>query len=115
IERLFQREDVRRVLPEEVGDIQFPPRALEEYTHALEATIEPSAVRAYGFKLVVDYSYGATSVVMPTLLGKLRADVLAVNPFMSTSGRIAFDSAVALERVAGQVRASGAHLGAVID
>ena len=32
IERLFQREDTRRALAEEIGDIQFPARALEEYT-----------------------------------------------------------------------------------
>ena len=52
---------------------------------------------------------------MPTLLGKLGADVLAVNPYVSTAGRVAFDEEEALERVAGLVRASGAHLGAVID
>jgi mannose-1-phosphate guanylyltransferase/phosphomannomutase len=115
IERLFQREDARRALAEEVGDIQFPPRALEEYTVALEATVEPAAIRAFGFKLVVDYSYGAVSTVMPTLLGKLGADVLAVNPYVSTAGRVNFDEASALVRVAGLVRASGAHLGAVLD
>ena len=115
IERLFQREDSRRALAEEIGDIQFPPRALEEYTVALEATVEAAAIRAFGFKLVVDYSYGAASSVMPTLLGKLGADVLAVNPYISTAGRVAFDPESALERVAGLVRASGAHLGAVID
>ena len=115
IERLFQREDSRRALAEEIGDIQFPPRALEEYTVALEATVEAASIRAFGFKLVVDYSYGAASSVMPTLLGKLGADVLAVNPYISTAGRVSFDPDVALERVAGLVRASGAHLGAVID
>ncbi len=115
IERLFQREDTRRALAEEVGDIQFPARALEEYTVALEATVEPAAIREYRFKLVVDYSYGAASTVMPTLLGKLGADVLAVNPYVSTAGRVAFDVEQALVRVAGLVRASGAHLGAVID
>ncbi len=115
IERLFQREDARRALAEEVGDITFPPRALEEYTVALEATVEPASIRRVGFKLVVDYSYGAVSTVMPTLLGKLGADVLAVNPYVSTAGRVAFDADQALERVAGLVRASGAHLGAVID
>ena len=67
IERLFQREDFRRVLAEEVGDIEFPPRALEEYTIALEATVAADAIRRSTFKLVVDYSYGATSLVMPTL------------------------------------------------
>ncbi len=115
IERLFQREDFRRVLAEEIGDIQFPPRALEEYTVALEATVQADAIRESKFKLVVDYSFGATSLVMPTLLGKLGADVLAVNPYVSTSDRVAFDLAVASERVGGLVRASGAHLGAIID
>jgi mannose-1-phosphate guanylyltransferase/phosphomannomutase len=52
---------------------------------------------------------------MPTLLGKLGADVLAVNPYVSTAGRVGFDTEQALSRVAGLVRASGAHLGAVID
>jgi mannose-1-phosphate guanylyltransferase/phosphomannomutase len=115
IERLFQREDTRRALAEEVGDIQFPPRALEEYTVALEATVEPAAIREHRFKLVVDYSFGAASTVMPTLLSKLGADVLAVNPYVSTAGRLVFDVEQALQRVAGLVRASGAHLGAVID
>jgi mannose-1-phosphate guanylyltransferase / phosphomannomutase len=115
IERLFQREDTRRALAEEVGDITFPPRALEEYTVALESTVEPAAIRAARFKLVVDYSFGAASTVMPTLLGKLGADVLAVNPYVSTAGRVGFDADQALQRVAGLVRASGAHLGAMID
>ena len=115
IERLFQREDFRRVLAEEIGDIQFPPRALEEYTVALEATVAGDAIRKNRFKLVVDYSFGATSLVMPTLLGKLGADVLAVNPYVSTSDRVAFDIEAASERVGGLVRASGAHLGAIID
>ncbi len=115
IERLFQREDFRRVLAEEIGDIQFPPRALEEYTVALESTVAVRAIRRHKFKLVVDYSFGATSLVMPNLLGKLGADVLAVNPYMSTASRLNFDPANAAERVAGLVRASGAHLGAVLD
>ena len=35
IERLFAREDFRRVFPGEIGDIGFAPRALEHYTTAL--------------------------------------------------------------------------------
>jgi mannose-1-phosphate guanylyltransferase/phosphomannomutase len=115
IERLFQREDHRRAVPEEIGDIEFPPRALEEYAIALEATVEKEAIAGHQFKLVVDYSFGAASGVMPRLLGKLNADVLAVNPYMSTSSRVGFDLTAATERVAGLVRASGAHLGAVLD
>jgi mannose-1-phosphate guanylyltransferase / phosphomannomutase len=115
IERLFDREDARRSLADEIGDIQFPPRALEEYTVAMESTIDTGTIRAARFKLVVDYSYGAASMLMPQLLGKLGADVLAVNPYVSTAGRISFDPAASVERVAGLVRSSGAHLGAVMD
>jgi mannose-1-phosphate guanylyltransferase/phosphomannomutase len=115
IERLYQREDHRRALPGEIGDIGFPARTLEEYTVALEATIEPLAIRERRFKLVIDYSFGAVASVMPAALAKLGADVLAVNPYVSTGGRLGFDEGDALERVAGLVRASGAHLGAVLD
>lgn len=115
IERLFQREDFRRAVPEDIGDIEFPPRALEEYAVALEATVDKAVLSEQRFKLVVDYSYGATSTVMPRLLGKLNADVLAVNPYVSTASSIGRDRQVAADRVAGLVRASGAHLGAVLD
>ena len=65
---------------------------------------------------MIDYGYGSTSFVMPNVLAKLGADVLAVNPFASTARRDAATTSHAhAERVAGLVRASGAHLGAVID
>ena len=115
IERLFQREDHRRALPAEIGDIGFPPRALEDYTAALEGTVETAAIAAHHFKLVLDYSFGAMSFVMPNVLSKLGADVLAVNPYASTHGMIGYDPVQAADRVASLVRASGAHLGALFD
>ncbi|CAN5514168.1 mannose-1-phosphate guanyltransferase [soil metagenome] len=115
IERLFTREDFRRVFPAEIGDIGLPPRALEHYTVALEATIDIAAVRSAGFKLVVDYGYGSTSFVMPNVLAKLGADVLGVNPYAATVGAMAFDRDHHAKEVAALVRASGAHLGAVLD
>ena len=115
IERLFVREDFRRVLAAEIGDIGFPPRALEQYTAGLEDTVDMKAVRGAGYKLVVDYGYGSTSFVMPNVLGKLGADVLGVNPYASTSGLISFDRSAHAAEVASLVKASGAHLGAVLD
>src|SRR3546814_3383006 len=50
VERLLVREDFRRVFPAEIGDIGFPPRALEQYTAALEATVDNSEIRAGTFK-----------------------------------------------------------------
>jgi mannose-1-phosphate guanylyltransferase/phosphomannomutase len=115
LERIFQREDFRRVLPEEIGDIAFPIRALEEYSTELERIVDPGPIRERKFKLVIDYGFGPVSFAMSNVFAKLNADVLGVNPYASTAGRISFDTAEAAERVAGLVRASGAHVGAVID
>ncbi|MEO6987923.1 MAG: mannose-1-phosphate guanyltransferase [Aquihabitans sp.] len=115
IERLFSREDFRRVLASEIGDIGFPPRALEQYTAALGETVDLSAVRARGFKLVVDYGYGANAFVMPNVFSKLNADVLGVNPYASTRQRITANREDAEANVSRLVKASGAHLGALMD
>jgi mannose-1-phosphate guanylyltransferase/phosphomannomutase len=115
IERLFHREDYRRALAAEIGDIGFAPRALEYYTAALMDTVDADAITNFGFKVVLDYAYGSTSFVMPNVLAKLGAEVLAVNPYASTSGAAAFDRGAHTEHVSDLVRASGAHLGAVLD
>ena len=115
IERRFAREDFRRVIPAEIGDIGYPPRALEYYTASLAATVDLDVVRSAAFKLVVDYGFGSTSFVMPTLFAQLNADVLGVNPYASTAGLLDFDRAGAVARVGELVQASGAALGAVFD
>jgi mannose-1-phosphate guanylyltransferase / phosphomannomutase len=115
IERLFLREDFRRVFPGEIGDIGFPPRHLESYSAALEAAVAVERINEAAFKVVLDYAYGATSFVMPNVLAKLGADVLAVNPYASTSGAMSWEREEHAGYVARLVRASGAALGAVID
>jgi mannose-1-phosphate guanylyltransferase/phosphomannomutase len=115
IERLYSREDFRRVFASEIGDIGYPPRALEQYTAALEETVDVGVVAGAGFKLVVDYGFGSTSFVMPQVLAKLGADVLGVNPYAATSGAMEFDRDTHAELVASLVRASGAKIGAVLD
>ncbi|MPY94068.1 MAG: NTP transferase domain-containing protein [Acidimicrobiia bacterium] len=115
VERLFHREDFRRVLPSDIGDIGFPSRIVEQYASALQATVDVDLIARTRFKVVVDYSYGTASLVMPNVLNKLAAEVLAVNPYTSTAGVIDFDARVHAEQVASLVRSSGAHLGAVLD
>jgi len=114
IERLFYREDLRRVLGEEIGDIDFPARSAELYTAALTSSIELQPLRDAHLKLVLDYAYGTASLVMPNVLAKLGADVLVVNPLVSTAGMLGFDRQRSAARLSELVRSSGAHLGAVI-
>ncbi|HUF32398.1 MAG TPA: mannose-1-phosphate guanyltransferase [Acidimicrobiales bacterium] len=115
VERLFAREDFRRVFPGDIGDIGFPPRTIEYYTAALTSVVDTSAVRAKRFKVVIDYSYGTTAFVMPNVLAKLGAEVLAVNPYASTASAASFDRDARAGEVAELVRSSGAHMGVIID
>ena len=115
IERLLSREDYRRAFGGEIGDIEYPPRSLEFYTAALERVVDIDTLRDRRFKIVLDYSFGAVSMVMPNLLTKLNAEVLAVNPFASTASATADSRADHYERIAELVRASGSDLGFIID
>jgi mannose-1-phosphate guanylyltransferase/phosphomannomutase len=114
VERLFDREESRRVLASEIGDIDFPPRTIELYTAELISSIDLPSLRERRWKLVLDYGFGTASLVMPNVLAKLGAEVLAVNPHVSTVGVIGFDRHRHAARVAELVRSSGADLGAVI-
>jgi mannose-1-phosphate guanylyltransferase / phosphomannomutase len=114
IERLFDREDFRQVLPSEIGDIEIPPRALEHYAAAVNEQVDLGAIKGRGFKLVIDYAYGAAAFAMPNVLAKLGAEVLALNPYASTVGLMAYSRADAAANIGAIVRASGADLGALI-
>ncbi|HLI01363.1 MAG TPA: sugar phosphate nucleotidyltransferase, partial [Acidimicrobiales bacterium] len=114
VERTYERRDARRALAGELGDTEPAGPIADDYTAAVVAIGGAAAGRRRP-KVVVDYSYGAAGFVMPSVLAKLGADVLAVNPYASTGQAIAFDRAVHLAEVSRLVLASGADLGAVID
>jgi mannose-1-phosphate guanylyltransferase/phosphomannomutase len=115
VERMFHREEFRRVTAGEIGDIEFSPRAIEHYTADIVEAFGLPRDAGRPIKLVLDLSYGAASFVMPNLLSKIGADVLSINPFAQTPGMISVDPVASEARVAEAVRGSGADLGAVID
>jgi mannose-1-phosphate guanylyltransferase/phosphomannomutase len=115
VERMYHREEFRRVTAGDIGDIDFSPRAIENYTASLVDAFNLRREDGRHLKLVLDLSFGAANFVMPNLLSKVGADVLSINPYAQTPGMISVDHAASLARVAEAVRGSGADLGAVID
>ena len=115
VERMYHREEFRRVTAGEIGDIDFSPRTIELYTADVVEALDLRREAVREIKVVLDLSYGAASFVMPNLLSKVRADVLSINPYAQTPAMISVDRVVSDARVADTVRASGADLGAVID
>ena len=115
IERLYHREDFRRVVAGEIGEILFAPRAIEHYAAALIETVDVSKLADRNLKIVLDLAFGATSLVLPSVLSKVGADVLTLNPYTATFGASTFDPSQHASNVASLVRSSGADLGAVLS
>jgi mannose-1-phosphate guanylyltransferase / phosphomannomutase len=117
IERSYYRDDLRRAFHHEFGELNFPARGREYYLRGLLDVIDVETARARAPKLVVDYAWGSAILTGPLVLGRLGAEVLAVNAVLD-DGRAALTQEqgdLHLERLSALVRSSGADVGAMID
>ena len=81
IEKHFQRQEFRRAAHDEVGQIGTPARASETYAEDLLRTLDVEAIRARGFRIVIDYAHSAASLVLPLILGPLGVEAIAAHPY----------------------------------
>jgi mannose-1-phosphate guanylyltransferase / phosphomannomutase len=76
IERIFFREDFRRVYLDDIGTIDYAPQVVETYTHGFLQAVDSDAIRQAGFRIVVDYAYAPTAEVLSPILTKLAVEVI---------------------------------------
>ena len=81
IETIFYREDFGRTSADEVGTINYVPRAIEQYSQDFFARLNTEAVRRRGFRVVVDYAYSRIAGVLPQMLGQLETETIALNGY----------------------------------
>jgi mannose-1-phosphate guanylyltransferase / phosphomannomutase len=114
IEKHFQRQEFRRAAFDDVGKITSPARAPEGYVADLLQTVDVDAIRTRGFRVVVEYSHSAVSLVLPLVLGALGVETIAAHPY---AGEYApsLTIAEALGQTKRLVSAAGADLGVVLD
>jgi mannose-1-phosphate guanylyltransferase/phosphomannomutase len=79
LERVFLRQEFRRAFPGEIAELTYPPRIVEWYTRELIRCVDMTGVREAGMKIVADCAGGTTSLVLPSLLGRVGVDVLTIN------------------------------------
>jgi mannose-1-phosphate guanylyltransferase/phosphomannomutase len=117
IENLFFREDFRRTPMDEVGTLDFPSRMLERYTAAFLQALQARALRDAGYKVVIDYAWGNSSIVLPQLLGGLGVDQISLNAYYDAKRARTFrhDRERHLEQLAAVVQSLEADLGILID
>ncbi len=76
IERVYFREDFRRVYLDEIGNIAYAPGVVETYVKGFLQGVDCDAIRQAGFRIVVDYAYAPTSEVLPQIMTELGVDVV---------------------------------------
>ncbi len=116
IERSFSRQEFRRTNPGDIGSLTYPTRATSSYIQELLGSLDRDAIAGRGLRLVLNYSFSAASLVMPSLVGDLGVEMIALNAFVDASpSPRAPEVAGTLDETGRLVRAVGADLGAVID
>lgn len=81
VERLYFRGEFRRAFLDEVGDIIYPPRAIEYYSAGLSYALEHYQLDDSWIKVVADLSNGVGSVVLPQVVAGWHVNMLSLNPF----------------------------------
>ena len=117
VERIFSRDDIRRALHHEIGELAFPARGREYYVRELLNVVDAGAIRSSRPKLVVDYAFGSAVLTGPPVLGSLGAEVLAVNATLDEERAVLTQQQVEehLEELRRLVTGSGAALGVLFD
>ncbi len=117
IERVFFREDLRRAFPDEIGELRYPPRALEFYESSLLESLDIEAIRAANLKSVVDCAYGPVATVLPGIMGRIGSETMTINGYLDeTRPTMTAEQRDELRaHLCDLVRGSQAHLGALIE
>lgn len=82
IERYFFGDEIKRVDRDNVGRIYYPERTNEIYINRYLESLDVEVIRERKFKLLMDYSYGLASGILPAIMGKLNVTALSLHDFI---------------------------------
>ncbi|HEY80328.1 MAG TPA: nucleotidyl transferase [Anaerolineae bacterium] len=117
VERLFFREDFRRVQVDEIGRIGYATEVEGRYARYFLQNLDVKAIQDRAFSVAVDYAHGSTVEVLEPLLESVHVDVVSLNArpeyiMLSTTP----DEWEALLQRLGKLTATmGLDLGAMLD
>jgi mannose-1-phosphate guanylyltransferase/phosphomannomutase len=117
VEKYFNRQELRRALINQLGELSYPPRVNETYVEELLRNIDVESVRGKRFRIAVDYAFSSAALVMPALLRELHVESYSAHSFVDpdeeairTTDLLAFTN-----NSRRLVEAMGADLGVVFD
>jgi len=85
IERVFFREDFRRVYLDEIGTIGYAEHVADRYVDDFMAHLQVEAIRKAHLYIVVDFANAPTAEFLSPILTKLNARLVALNASVEES------------------------------
>ncbi len=85
LETIFFREDFGRADVDQIGDLEFASRSVEQYHEDFTRHIDTSSLLDRRLKVVADFAYGRVATVFARILGRLGCDVIALNAYEDAS------------------------------
>lgn len=117
IEKVFYQANFRRAFVDEIGAIVFPPRVLEMYSNSLLKELDLQRLEDRRFRVVVDYAYSSSSLIMPSIFGSMGVDTLSLNNYTDEKKVTLTQEELnsSLRSLSELVKSSEADLGVLID
>jgi mannose-1-phosphate guanylyltransferase/phosphomannomutase len=117
VEKNYNRQELRRALLNQLGELTYPPRVSEAYVSELLSNVDVERIRAARFRMALDYAYSSAALVMPSLLRSLRVESFSTHSFMDPDEQaiLAADLPAFTTQTRRLVEAMGANLGVVFD
>jgi len=84
VERLYFRQEFKRAFFNEVGEIIYPPRALEYYSAGLSDALDSAGPVSRHFKVVADLGMSPASFVLPTIAANWDIELISLRSFVDS-------------------------------
>lgn len=81
IERIFFRENFRRVNQHEIGDIEEERNITERYANAVDKNLNLNIFKDNDIKVAVDIMFGSTSDIYPKIMNSLSIENIVLNAY----------------------------------
>ncbi len=108
-------EGIRRVDPNEIGQITDIPQTEDIYIKSLQQFVDKKKIRKANLKIVVDCSYGPSGTITPLLINDIGVEVIALNTHFRERSTNPVPNINTIRNTADIVKASNSHLGVCFD
>ncbi|BAY17550.1 phosphoglucomutase/phosphomannomutase alpha/beta/alpha domains I and III [Anabaenopsis circularis NIES-21] len=115
IEGAYFKEDMRRALIHEVGDVAYPSQVIDRYCTAFEKLLHVSTLTNSRAKIVIDYVYAVSGAVLPQMLDKFGADAVVLNASLNKHAVTTADREGLLTQLGHVVEALKANFGVQVS